>query len=262
LLIKCASMTLSLKALSGIPLIQTGDDLVSIIMAGLERSSLQLLDGDLVVLAQKIVSKSEGRWANLKDVEPSSRAMEMAVQVEKDPRLVELILRESRNILRTRPGTIIVEHRLGFVCANAGIDHSNVAGEGDQAGEWVLLLPEDPDRSAGSLRKSLEMHYGVRLGVLIIDSHGRAWRNGTVGVAIGLSGLPGLLDLRGRPDLFGYQLRITQVGVADELAAAASLVMGQAAEGNPVIHVRGFPYQLREASLAELLRLKEQDLFR
>jgi coenzyme F420-0:L-glutamate ligase / coenzyme F420-1:gamma-L-glutamate ligase len=255
-------MTLTLTSLPGIPLVQTGDDLSSITLSALDRAGLRLLEGDLLVLTQKIVSKAEGRWANLADVQPSSRAMEMATQIEKDPRLVELILQESKNVLRTRPGTIIVEHNLGFVCANAGIDHSNVAGAGDEGGEWVLLLPEDPDRSARFLRQELELHSGVRLGVLIIDSHGRAWRSGTVGVAIGLSGLPGLLDLRGRPDLFGYNLRITQVGVADELAAAASLVMGQASEGIPIVHVRGFPYPLREASLPELLRPREQDLFR
>jgi coenzyme F420-0:L-glutamate ligase/coenzyme F420-1:gamma-L-glutamate ligase len=184
------------------------------------------------------------------------------MQIDKDPRLVELILRESNAVLRTRPGTIIVEHRQGFVCANAGIDHSNVAGEGSLLEEWVLLLPEDADASATRLRSQLEAASGVRLGVLVIDSHGRAWRLGTVGVAIGISGLPGLLDLRGKSDLFGYNLRITQVGVADELAAAASLMMGQAGEGMPVIHVRGFPYTLREASLAEIIRPKEQDLFR
>jgi coenzyme F420-0:L-glutamate ligase/coenzyme F420-1:gamma-L-glutamate ligase len=183
--------------------------------------------------------------------------MELAVQTEKDPRLVELILRESTRLLRTRPGVIIVEHRLGFVCANAGIDHSNV-----QSPDCVLLLPKNPDASARSLRSCLEAASGARLGVLIIDSHGRAWRTGTVGVAIGLSGLPGLVDLRGRPDLFGFRLQITQVGAADELAAAASLVMGQADEGTPIIHVKGFPYPLREASLGELLRSQDQDLFR
>lgn len=235
-------MSLTLTPLPGIPLIQTGDDLSSIVLDGLGRAGFSLEEGDLLVLAQKVVSKAEGRWVNLRDVQPSKRAIQMAAQIEKDARLVELILAESRSVLRTRPGTIIVEHRLGFVCANAGIDHSNVAGEGGPESEWVLLLPEDPDRSAGILRGTLEDHTGLRIGVLIIDSHGRAWRNGTVGVAIGLSGLPGLLDLRGRPDLFGYTLRITQVGVADELAAAASLVMGQAAEGNPVVLVRGFPY--------------------
>lgn len=255
-------MTLTLTPLQGIPLIQTGDDLPGIILAALQRGGLKLLEGDLLVLAQKIVSKAEGRWVNLADVKPSSHASELAAFIEKDPRLVELILQESREVLRTRPGTIIVEHRLGFVCANAGIDHSNVAGDGDENRERVLLLPEDPDRTAYTIRSALEARSSVKLGVLIIDSHGRAWRAGTVGVAIGLSGLPGLVDLRGSHDLFGYSLRITQVGVADELAAAASLVMGQAAEGTPVVHVRGFPYPLREASLPELLRPKQIDLFR
>ena len=201
----------------------------------------------------------------------------MAARSDKDARMVELILRESREVLRVRPGTIVVEHRLGFVCANAGIDHSNVNSplpvgegpgpalnevEGVRSDDWVLLLPEDPDRSATEIRRKLEAASGVRLGVLIIDSHGRAWRLGTVGMAIGLSGLPGVVDERGWQDLFGYTLQITVVGVADELAAAASLVMGQAAEATPVVHVRGFPYPLREGSLGELLRPREQDMFR
>ncbi len=191
----------------------------------------------------------------------------MQHETEKDARLVELILQESKEVLRTRLGTIIVEHKLGFVCANAGIDHSNVSalqgeGSGVKEEEWVLLLPEAPDRSAERIRQAIQSKTGKKFGVLIIDSHGRAWRNGTVGIAIGIAGLPGLQDLRGEPDLFGFTLRITQVGVADELAAAASLVMGQAAEGTPVVHVRGFPYPLREGSLQELLRPKEQDLFR
>jgi coenzyme F420-0:L-glutamate ligase / coenzyme F420-1:gamma-L-glutamate ligase len=255
-------MPLILTPLTGLPLVEPGDRLDELILEAIEGAGISLADGDILVLAQKIVSKAEGRLVNLATVAPSPRAIELAGQVEKDPRLVELILRESREVLRTRPGAIIVEHRLGFVCANAGIDHSNVKGEGSEVEEWVLLLPEDPDRSAETLRRQLETGSGAWLGVLIIDSHGRAWRNGTVGVAIGLSGLPGLVDLRGQPDLFGYQLRITQVGAADELAAAASLLMGQAAESTPVVHARGFPYPLREASLGELLRPKELDLFR
>jgi coenzyme F420-0:L-glutamate ligase/coenzyme F420-1:gamma-L-glutamate ligase len=255
-------MPLTLTPLPGLPLVRPGDDLVSLILASLERAGLALSDGDILVLAQKIVSKAEGRLVNLAKIAPSPQASELALRVEKDPRIVELVLQESKQVLRTRPGTIVAEHRLGFVCANAGIDHSNVQGEGGRAEEWVLLLPEDPDASASDLRRRLEAASGARLGVLIIDSHGRAWRFGTVGVAIGLAGLPGLVDLRGLPDLFGYQLRITQVGAADELAAAASLVMGQAAEGTPVVHARGFPYPLRESSLAELLRPEEQDLFR
>jgi len=264
--------SLTLTSLLDIPFIQPGDDLGAIISASLSKTEIALQDGDILVLAQKIVSKAEGRLVNLATVYPSTKAVVYAAETEKDPRLVELILRESNQVLRTRLGLIIVEHRLGFVCANAGIDHSNVGPpqtsefstdlRGLEANDWVLLLPENPDASASRLRTQLEAQTGMRLGVMIIDSHGRAWRNGTVGVCIGLSGLPGLADLRGQSDLFGYQLRVTEVGVADELAAAASLVMGQVAEGTPVVHVRGFPYPLREAELNELLRSKEKDLFR
>lgn len=255
-------MTLTLTPLPGLPIIQTGDDLSGLVLKALRHTGIDMQDGDILVFAQKVVSKAEGRRVNLADVQPSDRALHIASEIDKDPRLIELVLQESSHVLRTRPGTIIVEHRLGFVCANAGIDHSNVAGDGSTVEDWVLLLPEDPDTSAEDLRTALESASGRRLGVLIIDSHGRAWRQGTVGVAIGLSGLPGLVDLRGQPDLFGYTLRITTVGAADELAAAASLVMGQAAEGTPVVHVRGFPYPLREANLEELLRPRELDLFR
>jgi coenzyme F420-0:L-glutamate ligase/coenzyme F420-1:gamma-L-glutamate ligase len=255
-------MSLVLTPLPNIPMVHTGDDLVEIIWNGLSQANILLQEGDILVLAQKIVSKAEGRWINLVSIQPSARAVELADNIEKDPRLVELILRESNQILRTRVGTIIVEHRLGFVCANAGIDHSNVAGEGNSSEEWVLLLPENPDGSSNLIRQKLESRSGVHLGVMIIDSHGRAWRQGVVGVAIGLSGLPGLVDMRGKDDLFGYNLRITTIGAADELAAAASLVMGQTNEGTPIVHVRGFPYKLRDGNLKELIRPKEQDLFR
>lgn len=255
-------MSLTLTPFPNIPLIQPGDNLGEILFQVAQQAGLSWQDGDILVAAQKIVSKAEGRLVNLETVTPSQAALDLAAASEKDPRLAELILQESRAVLRTRPGTVIVEHRLGFICANAGIDHSNVRGEGGQAEDWVLLLPCDPDASASSLRAYLENASGMRLGVLIIDSHGRAWRLGTVGVCIGISGLPGLVDLRGEPDLFGFHLRITQVGAADELAAAASLMMGQAAEGTPAVHVRGFPYSLRESSLKELLRPPESDLFR
>ncbi len=255
-------MSLILTPLSGIPLVRHGDNLADIIVKVLQENKIMLENSDILVVAQKVVSKAEGRAINLTTITPSQRAMDLARETEKDARIVELILRESKEVLRTRIGTIIVEHKLGFVCANAGIDHSNVSGEGDDAEEWVLLLPAEPDRSAERIRAEIESKTGRQIGVLIIDSHGRAWRNGTVGVAIGIAGLPGLQDLRGKTDLFGFTLRITQVGVADELAAAASLVMGQAAEGTPVVHVHGFPYPLREGSLKELLRPKEQDLFR
>ncbi len=254
--------SLTLTPLPNLPLIQPGDKLAGLILSSLKEAEITLQDGDILVLAQKIVSKAENRLVNLSTITPSPAALDLAEKTAKDPRLAELLLRESTEILRTRTGTAIVEHRLGFVCANAGIDHSNVAGDGNQAEEWVLLLPDNPDQSAADLRRELEAASSVKLGVMIIDSHGRAWRLGTVGVVIGLSGIPGLVDERGWTDLFGYTLKITVVGVADELAAAASLVMGQAAEGTPVVHVRGFPYPLRESSTHELLRPKDQDMFR
>ncbi len=255
-------MSLVLTPLADIPLIFPGDDLASIIIQALNRNRIRLEDGDILVLAQKIVSKSEDRLVNLNEVTPSSKAQELAQITHKDARFVELVLRESNSVLRAQAGTLIVEHHCGFICANAGIDHSNVEGALGKPEDWVLLLPENPDRSAANIRQKLETYSGAKLGVSIIDSHGRAWRNGVVGTSIGLSGLPGLVDMRGKPDLFGYQLRITIIAAADELAAAASLMMGQADEKTPVVHVRGFPYPLRESSLAELIRLKEQDLFR
>jgi coenzyme F420-0:L-glutamate ligase/coenzyme F420-1:gamma-L-glutamate ligase len=261
-------MTLTLTPLHGIPLIRQGDDLADILVDGLQRSNIELADGDILVVTSKIVSKAEGRMVDLATVTPSERAQELARQADKDPRVVELLLQESAEILRVRVGTIIVEHRLGFVCANAGIDHSNVspllAGEepGVRAEDQVLLLPLDPDASSRAIREKIEAQTGKKIGVMVIDSHGRAWRIGTVGACIGLSGIPALMDERGWKDLFGYELKITVVGAADELAAAASLVMGQAAEGTPAAHVRGFPYPMREGSMKELLRPKDQDMFR
>ena len=239
-------------------MIQPGDDLAGLIFSALEANAIALQDGDVLVLAQKIVSKAEGRLFFLPDVSVTPEAQTLGEETGKDPHLVQLILDESNEILRSRPGLIIVEHKLGFVCANAGIDHSNVKGSED----WVLLLPEDPDASAAQIRSALEKFSGVRLGVLVIDSHGRAWRNGSVGLTIGISGVPGLIDKRGDVDLFGRELLVTVIGAADELAAAASLVMGQVAEGTPVVHVRGFPYPLREGSLKELIRDHSSDMFR
>lgn len=251
-------MALTITPLPDFPLISPGDDLASIVLTSLDKASLDLRDGDILVLAQKIVSKSEDRYIDLSKVEPKSVAIELAHTTNKDPRLVELILRESSRVLRARPDLIIVEHKLGFICANAGIDHSNVSDKEDQ----VLLLPIDPDKSARTIRDSLEADSKVKLGVLIIDSHGRAWRTGTVGITIGLASLPGLVDLRGQPDLFGNKLKATDVGAADELAAAASLMMGQAAESSPVVHAHGFPYPLRDSALKEILRPTHLDLFR
>lgn len=254
-------MSLTLTPLLNFPLIRQDDNLADILVKSLQETQIELQDNDIIVLAQKIVSKSEGRMVNLATVTPSQHAIELAQKADKDPRVMELMLQESNEVLRIRVGTIIVEHKLGFVCANAGIDHSNVMSGGNTE-DYVLLLPEDPDRSARNIREKIKQTTGKNIGVMIIDSHGRAWRNGTVGICIGLSGLPAIVDERGWKDLFGYALKITIVGVADELAAAASLVMGQAAEGIPAVHVRGFPYPLGEGSLKDLIRPKEQDMFR
>jgi coenzyme F420-0:L-glutamate ligase/coenzyme F420-1:gamma-L-glutamate ligase len=254
-----AAATLSLTALPGVPTVTPGTDLVRLVLDGLAQAEISLAEGDVLVLAQKIVSKAEGRRMRLADVSPSGRARELARLVDKDPRLVELILEESREVLRARPGVLITLHRLGFVLANAGIDASNVEGDGEES---VLLLPADPDGSAEHVRRGIADAAGVAPGVIINDSFGRAWRLGTIGTAIGLAGLPGLVDLRGRPDRNGRVLRVSEVAAADELAAAASLLMGQGEEGRPVVHVRGFPYPLRPAQARELLRPAQLDLFR
>jgi len=249
-------------ALQEIPQIRAGDNLAEIITAAIGANGLFLQDGDILILAQKIVSKAEGRLVNLTTVQPSAKAIELAEDLGKRPELVELILQESNEVLRTRPGTIIVEHKSGFICANAGIDHSNVKGTWGKDEDWVLLLPEDSDLSAAMIRAELEVLSGARLGVIIIDSHGRAWRNGVLGTTIGASGLPALLDMRGEEDMYHYQLRVTTIATADELAAGGSLMMGQAGEGTPVVLARGFPYPLREGNAKELIRKKENDLFR
>ncbi|MBL8050619.1 MAG: coenzyme F420-0:L-glutamate ligase [Anaerolineales bacterium] len=254
-------MSLILTALKNIPLIRQGDNLADYLLNSLSETQIELQENDILVLAQKIVSKAEGRMVNLADVQPSQKAIELSQKTEKDARLVELMLQESNEVVRFRKGVIVVEHKLGFICANAGIDHSNVLGDGDNK-DVVLLLPKNPDNSAKQLRDEIKKRTNKNIGVMIIDSHGRAWRNGTVGICIGLSGIPAIIDERGWKDLFGYTLQATIIGVADELAAAASLVMGQAAEGTPAVHVRGFPYPLGEGSLQELIRPKDMDMFR
>ena len=235
------SNAVEILAVPGIPLVRKDDDLVALIGEGLARGGIVPRGGDVFVLAQKIVSKAEGRTVDLATVEPSTEAIELAGKVQKDPRLVELILSESVRVVRARPGILIVEHRLGFVMANAGIDQSNVASpDGPQR---ALLLPVDPDGSAAILRRRLSQRFGVPVAVIINDSFGRAWRRGTCGVAIGAAGLPSLMDLRGSPDLFGRKLQVSITGHADEIAAAASLVMGQGAEGQPVVVVRGLTWR-------------------
>jgi coenzyme F420-0:L-glutamate ligase/coenzyme F420-1:gamma-L-glutamate ligase len=250
---------LTLTALPGIPEVSPGARLVELLLAATRGAGERLAAGDVLVVAQKIVSKAEGRMVRLAEITPSPEARELAQAADKDPRLAELILRESRAVLRVKPGVVIVEHRLGFVMANAGIDRSNVAGLED---EVALLLPEDPDASARRIRDGIRFTGGVAAGVIINDSFGRAWRNGVTGVAIGVAGMPALVDLRGTTDRGGRTLRVTQVAAADELAAAASLVMGQADEGLPAVLARGFPYRLREGTAQELARPRAEDLFR
>ena len=253
-------MAVTLMSVPDIPLVRPGDDLAALIIAGCERSGLAPADGDIVVVAQKVVSKAEGRYVDLAQVQPSARAEDLAAQVNKDPRLVEVILRESRRVVRHRPGVLIVEHRLGGIMANAGVDRSNV--DPDLGAEPVLLLPRDPDASAAALRDRFVAHFQRGLAVVITDSWGRAWRHGTVGVALGAAGLPVLMDMRGRPDLFGHALRVTQTGFADEIASAASLLMGQAAEGRPVVLLRGLAWTGAATGAAALIRGAEEDLFR
>lgn len=251
---------LTLVALPGIPEVERGASLVKLLCSAVERSEETLASGDVLVVAQKIVSKAEGRSVRLAEVTPSARAIELAHLVEKDPRLVELMLLESRAVLRAKRGVLIVEHRLGFVMASAGVDQSNVAG--GNAEDTALLLPEDPDRSARRMQEGVRNACGAEVGIVINDSFGRAWRNGVTGVAIGVAGIPALVDLRGRPDREGRPLRVTQVAAADELAAAASLLMGQSDEGCPVVLARGFPYARRASSIVELIRPGPEDMFR
>ncbi len=256
-----ASSSLVLTALSGIPEVQPGDDLPAIVGDGIARAVQSPRAGDVVVIAQKIFSKAEDRFVVLDTVRPSARAQEIAEKTGKDPRIVELILGESHAVLRTRKNVLVVEHRLGMVLASAGIDQSNIGPDRDGR-ERALLLPVDPDGSCQAMRNGLMKRFGVEIGVIMNDSIGRAWRNGIVGTAIGVAGVPALLDRRGAPDRFGRKLEITMIGVADEIAAAASILMGQADEGTPAVHLRGVPYGRREASVRELIRARDEDLFR
>jgi coenzyme F420-0:L-glutamate ligase/coenzyme F420-1:gamma-L-glutamate ligase len=251
--------SLELFAPSGVPMVRRGDDLVRIIGDALAGYAPR--DGDVVVVAQKIVSKAEGRSVAVADVVPGARAVALAAEVGKDPRLVEIVLGESARVVRSRPNLLIVEHRLGYVMANAGVDQSNVAPQDGVA--RALLLPVDPDASAAALRAGLAARFaGARLAVIINDSFGRAWRRGTAGVAIGAAGLPSLIDLRGAPDLFGRTLEVSVIGFADEVAAAASLLMGQADEARPVVLVRGLSWTAPDAPAADLVRPPAEDLFR
>ena len=254
-----APARLEVLAPSSFPMVERGDALDKAIRETLTRNALSLTDGDVVVLAQKIVSKAEGRLLDLATVIPSSEAERLAAICGKDPRLVEAILSESTDVVRCKPGVIIVRHKRGWVLANAGIDHSNIT-QNDSA-EHVLLLPQDPDASASALRESLTGYFNITIGVMIIDSFGRAWRLGTCGTCIGAAGLATVQDLRGRRDLTGGILQSSILGYGDELAAAASLLMGQAAEGRPMVIIRGLNLGTDQGQGSDLIRPREEDLF-
>jgi len=248
--------------LLNIPLIKEGDNIAEILYAAAINQSIEFEDGDILAVTSKVISKAEGRIINLTEVIPSSEAIKLGEETKRDPRLMHLLLAESKEIIRSSEQAIIVEHNLGFICANAGIDHSNVQGPYGNKEDWFLLLPKFPDYSAEKIREYIKKATDKEIGVIIIDSHGRPWRKGTVGVIIGTSQVPALIDLRGKTDMFGYHLKISEISAADELAGAASLLMGQADEKIPAIHIRGFPYSLCDSSITDVLRPKKMDLFR
>jgi coenzyme F420-0:L-glutamate ligase/coenzyme F420-1:gamma-L-glutamate ligase len=246
---------LELLGLGGIAEVSEGDSIGALICDACSKQNLSLLDGDILVVAQKIVSKAEGRVVSLDDVRPSARAIELARQLDKEPALVEVILGESRGIIRVGGRALIVETHHGFICANAGVDQSNVGQK------KVALLPKDPDGSARQIRKEIQRRTEKQPAVIISDSFGRPWRVGTVDVAVGVAGLKTIKDERGMTDPYGYQLKAAVAAVADEIAAAAELVMGKR-EGVPVVIVRGCEIEREEGSVRELLRPETEDLFR
>ena len=255
---------LELTAVPGVPIVQPGDDLPALLCNALAQAGVELRgDGDVLVVTSKILSRAEDRFVDLSSVQPSARAHELAARTHKDPRSCELILRESSEVSRAAPNVLVVRHRLGFVSANAGIDESNGRPASDGRGPWVLLLPLDPDGSARAIRVAVRARFGVDVGVLVTDSHGRPFRIGSVGVAIGVAGLPALWDQRGRVDLQGRALEVTVTALADQIAAAADLVAGQADEGRPLVLVRGLRFAADDGARAtDLLRPVEQDLYR
>jgi coenzyme F420-0:L-glutamate ligase/coenzyme F420-1:gamma-L-glutamate ligase len=253
-------MQVTFTSVPDIPLIQPGDDLARIVVERMTNAQIALQDGDVVVFAQKVVSKCEGRLVRLSEVTPSARALEVAAVTGHDPRLDEIILSESHEVIKMRPGLLIVEQRSGFVCANAGVDRSNIE---PSDGEIVVsLLPLDSDASARRLRERLRELTGATVAVLIIDTHGRVFRDGVVGVSIGVAGMKALRDARGEEDLFGFHLMHTIIAPADEIAAGASMLMGQSGEGRPVVVVRGARYEPGDGSVRELIRPRERDMFR
>jgi coenzyme F420-0:L-glutamate ligase/coenzyme F420-1:gamma-L-glutamate ligase len=260
--ISCAPR-LEVFAVPGLPLFEAGDDLGSAAAKALDEGGTPLSDGDVVVVASKAVSRAEGRFVDLTSVAPSPRALDLAQRTGKDPRVVELVLSESSSVSRVARDVLIVRHRLGFVIANAAIDQSNARprGAAEGSGPWALLLPRDPDASAEAIRAWLARHYHASIGVVLADSFGRPFRRGTVGVAVGVAGLPPIWDQRGTPDLFARRLEHTETALADQVAAAAELVAGQAAEGRAIVIVRGLRFDAGAHGVGELLRPVEQDLY-
>ena len=250
----------TLTPLAGVPFVREGDDVARLLGDAIEGAGIAPADFDVVVVTQKILSKAEGRRVRLADVEPSPHALELAASLDKDPRIIEVVLGESTDVVARGHGVLIAEHRSGHVMANAGVDRSNVGYASDD--EAVLLLPLDPDASAAGLHRALQARFGCRLGVVVSDSVGRPWRNGVAGIAIGAAGLPSLTDLRGAPDLFDVPLKVTLIGFADQIASAANLVAGEGAEGVPAVHVRGLAWSADPAPARALVRERESDLFR
>jgi coenzyme F420-0:L-glutamate ligase/coenzyme F420-1:gamma-L-glutamate ligase len=256
------SQRFSVTAISGLPEIDAGVDLAACLLDALDAGGWQLRRQDVLVVAQKIVSKAEGRFVELDDVAPSAEALRLAALTRKDPRIVEVILSETEEVVRAVPNVLIVRHRLGFVMANAGVDRSNVPPAQAGGGERVLLLPRDPDAAAAALRDRLVRRYGAPVGVIVSDSFGRPWRRGVMNVALGSAGLPALVDRRGERDREGRVLEVTEVALAAAIAAAAAIVMGEAAEGAPAVLVRGLEWSGAERGAHALLRPKAEDLFR
>jgi coenzyme F420-0:L-glutamate ligase / coenzyme F420-1:gamma-L-glutamate ligase len=252
-------MPITFTPVPGLPDVRAGDDLVQLLLKALSRHQLELAPRDVVVFAQKIVSKSEDRMVDLRQVTPGAHAQKLAHVTGKDARLIEVILSETESVVRAVPNVLIVRHRLGFVMANAGIDRSNV-GDGPFA-EHVLLLPRNPDNSAQKLAQKLTLQVAMPIAVIISDSFGRAWRNGVVNVALGAAGLPSLVDRRGEADRYGRTLENTEVAFADAIAAGAALAMGEGAEGTPVVLVRGLSWNAPDNAASRLLRSREMDLF-
>ena len=252
--------SLAINALDGLPEVRPGDDLAGLLIAALEANALAPRDQDILVVAQKVVSKAEGRYLTLSTLEPDAEAQRLAAIVGKDARLLAAVLAESAVVLRAKRNVLIVETRQGFVMANAGIDQSNL--EAADHGLRVLLLPEDPDASAAALKTRLDAHFRCQLGVVISDSVGRAWRLGTVGLALGAAGVPSLWDRRGEPDRSGRRLEVTEVAFADAVAAAGVLAMGEAAEGRPAALVRNLTWTAPERPARALLRPRTEDMFR